>query len=156
MIFAARDAPGTFDALDGLDTLRLDALHREAASELVRSVVLDIDEDVVGRVVLESAGNPLALVELGTSLTPEQHVGEAVLPAPLPLGRDLEARYLRQVRDLDDDVQLFLLVAAAEGSTDASLVTGAAAALGLPSDAARTRNRVASCASNPRPRSATH
>ena len=85
--------------------------------------------------VRRDAGNPMALLELGRDLTPEQLAGRSTLPDPLPLGRRLETKFVRQVRELPAPAQTLLLVAAAEPTGDAHLVYGAAERLGLSPDA---------------------
>ena len=77
----------------------------------------------------------MALLELGRDLTPEQLAGRSTLPDPLPLGRRLETKFVRQVRELPAPAETLLLVAAAEPTGDAHLVYGAAERLGLSPDA---------------------
>ncbi len=137
MVFGMRTAAETTSAIEGLTILDVPGLpHTDAQAVLREAATHPIDDDVADWVTSECRGNPLALVEVATSLTRGQLAGTEVLPQPLPVGRELEAQYLRRVRDLPADAQLFLLVAAAEGSTDASVVREAADHLGLPSSAA--------------------
>ena len=80
-------------------------------------------DDLVGdRIIAETQGNPPALVQLAPELTSDQLAGMSVLPQPLPIGRQLETRFLRQMRSLPADTQTFVLLAAAEPTGDAALV----------------------------------
>ena len=60
---------------------------------------------------------------------------------PVPVGRRLEAHYLRQVRATSDEVQQWLLVAAAEATGHARLIASAAKQLGVSSDCAAEAQR---------------
>src|SRR6478672_3873382 len=61
-VFAARERG---DALSGLPELRVEPLgHRDARTLLESVLPARLDEDVLDRVVLETHGNPLALLEL--------------------------------------------------------------------------------------------
>src|SRR5205807_1767541 len=86
------------DRIAGLPQLRIGGLPREDALALLESVVDgQIDADVGDRILEETGGNPLALVELPAELTPEELSAEATLPDPLPLGARLERKVLGQV-----------------------------------------------------------
>ena len=79
-------------------------------------------DHIRARLLAEACGNPLALVEFGRELTPEQLAGADRLPEPLAINRRLEGRFLRQVGALPLPTQGFLLVAAAEPTGDASSI----------------------------------
>ncbi len=88
------------------------------------------------RIVAETRGNPLALIEIGQGLEPGQLTGSAPLPEPLPLGRRLEQRYLQEIRGLPADTQTLLLAAAADPTGDAALLWRAGLDLGFTAAAA--------------------
>ena len=136
VIFAVRDPSDRVVALEDLPTLELGGLDLAAARALLDTVAQGNLEQLIGtRLFDETRGNPMALLELGRDLTPEQLAGRSTLPDPLPLGRRLETKFVRQVRELPAPAQTLLLVAAAEPTGDAHLVYGAAERLGLSPDA---------------------
>src|SRR6478736_5528208 len=78
-VFTAREVG---DALAGLPELRVEPLgHRDARTLLESVLPARLDEDVLDRVVLETHGNPLALLELPRGLTPIELAGGFGLPA---------------------------------------------------------------------------
>ena len=88
------------------------------------------------RIVAETGGNPLAVVEAARELTPEQLGGLEPLPEPLPVGHRLEKAFVRRVRGLPADTQRLLLLAAADQPGRGDRLWRAAAALGIPESAA--------------------
>ena len=95
-----------------------------------------MDERVADRIVAESHGNPLALLELPHGLTPEELAGRFGLPdAPTLTGR-IEDGFRRRLEPLPAATRRLLLVAAAEPVGDPTLVWRAAARLGVNVDAA--------------------
>ena len=73
MVFAAREPIG---ALGGVAELRLKPLgHRDARALLDSVLPARLDERVLERIVVETRGNPLAIVELPHGLTPAQLAG---------------------------------------------------------------------------------
>ena len=100
-----------------------------------------MDERVADRIVAETHGNPLALLELPHGLTPEELAGGFGLPdAPTLTGR-IEDGFRRRLEPLPMATRRLLLVAAAEPVGDPTLVWRAAARLGVDVDAARARGR---------------
>jgi DNA-binding CsgD family transcriptional regulator len=131
LLFAVRDlamVPGIFERLP---TLHVGGLPEDASLELLSaSAQGPIDGEVARRVVVTTSGCPLALIELAVGLTQEQLLGGLLDSDALPIGRQLQDHFLRQVRGLDAAAQTFLLVAAAESSGDLLLVRRAAFELG--------------------------
>src|SRR5258705_12237893 len=123
MVFAVREPAPRAAVLEGLPELRLSGLDDATAGQLLASAAgPGLDGPVGQRIVAETRGNPLALIEIGHGLAPEQLAGEAPLPEPLPLGRRLEQRYLQEIRGLPADTQTLLLAAAADPTGDAALL----------------------------------
>jgi DNA-binding CsgD family transcriptional regulator len=117
--------------------LRLGPLgRRDARALLVSVLVAPLDEQVLERLVLETRGNPLAILELPHGLTSTQLAGGFGLLAAVPLDQGLEDGFTRRLANLPDDVRLLMLVAAADPTGDAALVSHAAALLGIPESAA--------------------
>ena len=100
-----------------------------------------MDSRVTTRIIDETNGCPLALIELASELTRSQLVGADPLAAPIPISRRLEEHFRRQVDALPSDTQTFLLVAAADTSRDPVLIRRAASALGCDTDAEVTAVR---------------
>ena len=135
-VFAARE-PG--DALAGLPELRVEPLGPRDARTLLDSVLpAPLDEQVLDRIVLETHGNPLALLELPRGLTPAQLAGGFGLPAAVPLSASIEESFTRRLARLPDDARRLLLVAAADPVGDTALVWRAARRLGVPEATAET------------------
>jgi DNA-binding CsgD family transcriptional regulator len=133
MVFAARDPSEDFV---GLPELVVEGLRDADARELLSSVVPGpLDERVRERIVAETRGNPLALLELPRGLSPAQLAGGFGLPAVMPDARSLSGRieesFLRRLETLPADTQLLLLVAAAEPLGDPALMWRAAGRLGI-------------------------
>jgi len=95
-----------------------------------------MDRRVRDRIVAETRGNPLALLELPRGLTPAELAGGFGLPDIMPLASRIERSFLRQVRMLPAQTQRLLLVAAAEPVGDATLLWRAAEQLRIPREAA--------------------
>ncbi len=132
MLFAIREPSEPRISLHGLPDLHVPGLPPGEALDLLSSVVTgDLDDQVGRRIVAETSGNPLALAELGRELTPDQLAGRALLPEPLPVGPRLEARFLRQIRNLPAATQTLLLTAAADATRDPSLLWRAGEDLGF-------------------------
>ena len=84
---------------------------------------------VGARIVAETGGNPLALVEVARELSPAQLAGAEALPEPLPVGGSLEKVFGRRVSRLPPEARLLLAVAAAEPTaSQAAGVAGGRAA----------------------------
>ncbi|HEV2923785.1 MAG TPA: LuxR C-terminal-related transcriptional regulator [Solirubrobacteraceae bacterium] len=132
-VFAARELP---DALAGLPELRVGPLGRRDARTLLVSVLpARLDERVLDRIVLETRGNPLALLELPRGLTPTELAGGFGLPVAVALSASIEESFTRRLARLPGDARRLLLVAAADPVGDTALVWRAARQLGIPESA---------------------
>jgi DNA-binding CsgD family transcriptional regulator len=97
-----------------------------------------LDEPVLERIVMETRGNPLALLELPRGLTPAQLAGGfGVLPS-LPLSARIEENFARRLARLPRDARRLVLLAAAEPLGDPALLWRAAKLLGIRETFART------------------
>jgi DNA-binding CsgD family transcriptional regulator len=136
LVFAARE-PG--DLLAGLPELHVSSLgHRDARTLLESASPAPLDEHVLERIVVETRGNPLALLELPRGLSPTQLAGGFGLPAAVPLSASIEESFARRLASLPGDARRFLLVAAADPVGDPALVWRAARRLGIPESVAET------------------
>jgi DNA-binding CsgD family transcriptional regulator len=124
--------PNTRRDFDGLPELALRGLAEEDARALLnRAVPGRLDDRVRDRIVAETRGNPLALLDLPLSMSAIQLAGgfEPVVATDLP--RHLEDHYLERAGELPEATQRLLLLAAAEPTGDATLVWRAAHGLGI-------------------------
>jgi DNA-binding CsgD family transcriptional regulator/tetratricopeptide (TPR) repeat protein len=137
MLFTVREGEEQAVVFDGLPELTVGGLADDAAYELLAvSAGGPVDPRVGGRIVAETAGNPLALVEFGGELTAGELSGAVPLTGPLRFGGRLEELYLSRVRALPADAQMLLLVAAADQPGDPAKVWRAAGQLGIGPEAA--------------------
>ena len=100
--------------------------HRDARALLESVLPARLDERVLERIVAETRGNPLALLELPRGLTPAQLAGGFGLPAALPLSAGIEESFRRRLAKLPRDARRLLLLAAADPTGDPALVWRAA------------------------------
>jgi DNA-binding CsgD family transcriptional regulator len=129
VLFAARE-PG--DELRGLPEFEVGGLRNGDARALLGSVLrVPLDERVRDRIVAETRGNPLALLELPQGLSPAQLAGGFGVTSALSLSARIEESFLRQLESFPEDTQRLLLVAAAEPLGDPELLWHAAAQLGV-------------------------
>ncbi len=134
MVFAARtgEAGGPAFVPQGLPVLTVGGLDADAARQLLDERGGEtLPGEVAERLVHDTGGNPLALLELPTGLSPGQLKGEAPLPQQLTLTAGVERAFLDRCRRLSEQVQTLLLVAAADATGQAGTVRQAAATLGV-------------------------
>jgi DNA-binding CsgD family transcriptional regulator len=137
MVFAVRESDEE-PLLTGLPELVVHGLgSRDAGGLLDASVPGVLDPGVRDRILAESRGNPLALLELprGLSAT-ELSFGALSAAGATPLVQRLEQGFLRQLTPLPQQSRRLLLAAAAEPVGDVPLLWRAARRLGIRPEAA--------------------
>jgi predicted ATPase len=123
LVFATRDPS---EELTGFPGLVVEGLRNGDARALLGSVLrVPLDERVRERLVAETRGNPLALLELPRGLTPAELAGGFGLPDAPGLAGRIEDSFQRRFARLPAETQRLLLVAAAEAVGDPVLVCGA-------------------------------
>jgi hypothetical protein len=121
----------------GLPELVVEGLRADDARALLGSVIRwPLDEQVRDRIVAETRGNPLALLELPRGLTPAELAGGFGFPRVGTLPDRIEDSFKRQLAPLPPTTRRLLLVAAAEPIGDPGLVWRAAERLGIAVEAA--------------------
>ncbi|HEY6746317.1 MAG TPA: AAA family ATPase [Mycobacteriales bacterium] len=132
LVFAARE-PGP--ELAGLPELVVEGLADADARALLDSALpAPLDARVRDRIVAETRGNPLALLELPRGLTPAELGGGFGLLAAVPTS--VEDSFRRRLDALPAATRTLLLVAATDPVGDPVLVWRAAGLLGVGADAA--------------------
>ena len=132
LVFAGREEPDLTERMAGIPVLHLLGLESDAAVRLMQSALPEpIDPAAASQIVAATGGNPLALLDLARELDARRLTESSLADEPIPVGRHLEAFYLRRVRHLDQDLQRWLLVAAADSTGNVDLIRSAAKELGV-------------------------
>jgi DNA-binding CsgD family transcriptional regulator len=120
------------EELRGFQELAIEGLPDGDARALLGSVLrVPLDERVRERLVAETRGNPLALLELPRGLTSAELAGGFGFLDALGLSGRIEDSFRRRLEALPPDTRRLLLVAAADPVGDPVLVWRAAARLGI-------------------------
>ena len=140
LLFAVRGAAGE-QRFAGLPTLTVDGLTDEDARTLLTAAVPGhLDDRVRDRIIAETGGNPLGLLQLASGLSEAELAGGFAGPPTASrsghLQGQLQDHYVRQVRELPERAQQLMLLAAADPTGDATLLWRAARTMGLRHDAA--------------------
>jgi DNA-binding CsgD family transcriptional regulator len=134
MVFAARE-PG--QELAGLPELVVEGLGGADARALLGTVIRGpLDARVRDRIIAETRGNPLALLELPRGASAAELAGGFGLPDALPLSNRIEESFRRRLEALPTESQRLLLLAAADPIGEPMLVWRAAERLGIGPEAA--------------------
>ncbi len=136
LVFGLRD-PLTMSELDGLPALHVGGLSDDDAHALLTTALPGrMDQRVRDRIIAESRGNPLALLELPRGLSQAELAGGFRTPPVGGLVSRIESSYQRRVGLLPADTRLLLLLASAEPVGQVPLLWRAASRLGISADAA--------------------
>jgi DNA-binding CsgD family transcriptional regulator len=129
LVFATREPGGEYR---GLPELPVGGLRDDDAQELLRSVITGpLDERVRDRIIAETRGCPLALLELPRGVTPAELAGGFGSPGAPGLPGRIEDSFRRRLEVLPAVTQRLMLVAAAEPAGEPALVWRAADRLGI-------------------------
>jgi DNA-binding CsgD family transcriptional regulator/tetratricopeptide (TPR) repeat protein len=136
LLFAVREAAGE-QILPDLPTLTVEGLIAEDARALLTAAVPGhLDQLVRERIVAETWGNPLGLLELAAGMSEAELAGGFAGQPEASLPSRLQDHYLQRVRALPGSAQRLMLLAAADPTGDAALLWRAAPTLDLGRDAA--------------------
>ncbi len=134
MLFAAREGEARRFEAPGLPELQLGGLDPDAGGALLEDQAgAALSPEVRDRLIEGTGGNPLALLEL--PLTEAQLAGTEPLLDPIPISTRVERSYFARVRELPEETQTLVLVAAADDTGDLATVLRAAAQLGAAREA---------------------
>jgi DNA-binding CsgD family transcriptional regulator len=136
MVFATREPDEGNESeeqeLTDLPELAVTGLSDEEARALLSSTLAGpVDDQVLDRLVAETRGNPLALLELPRGLSSAELAGGFGLPTTAALPKRIEESFRRQVAPLPADTRQLLVIAAAEPLGDPVLLWDAAQKLGI-------------------------
>ncbi len=136
MVVTIRE-PSDETAFVGLPDLEVGGLNTSDAGELLDSVIKGpVDRRVRDRIIAETGGNPLALLELPRAWTAAELADGFARSDAVPVAGRLEQAFDRQLEALPVETRRLLLTAAAEPLGDATLLWRAAALLDLDPGAA--------------------
>src|SRR5918997_1368038 len=132
IVFAARE-PG--EELQHLPELEVQGLGEGDARALLASAVrFVLDAQVRDRIVVETRGNPLALLELPRGMTAVELAGGFGVLGGHALPGRIEQSYIRRLNALPEDARHLPLVSAAEPVGDPLLLLRACERLGIAVD----------------------
>ena len=136
LLFAVRETADE-QMFPGLPALTVEGVTDEDARALLTAAVPGhLDERVCDRIVAETRGNPLGLLELARGLNQAELAGGFAGPHTASLPGRLQDHYVQRVRALPEPTQRLMLLAAADPTGDATLLWRAAPTLSLGHDAA--------------------
>jgi DNA-binding CsgD family transcriptional regulator len=128
LVFAARE-PG--EELRDVSELEVHGLDDGDARALLNLTVPFMLHERVQRLIAEAQGNPLALLELPRARTAMGLAGGFGMLGEQTLSGRIEESFIGRLEELDDNVRLLLLVAAAEPVGDPLAMWRAAERLGI-------------------------
>src|SRR5262249_898771 len=129
IVFAARQPGEELRDLPGLEGPGL--LEADSSALLGSAVRFKFDEQLREQILIETRGNPLALLELSRELIATQVPGGLRAHEGEELTGRIEQSFVKRFETLPDDARSLLLVAAAEPLGDPQLLLRASERLGI-------------------------
>lgn len=136
ILFAVRDTSAPFE-IAGIEVVDLPGLAAPDAARLLDDHAPELGGPVRARVLAESVGNPLAIIELGSSRLAAHDADEpdpAEQVRPLPVTRRVQETFRRQIVELPEPTQRALLAAAADTAAPLATIMHVIEALGGAAD----------------------
>ncbi|MEV6037392.1 AAA family ATPase [Nonomuraea sp. NPDC052116] len=123
----------------GLDVLRLSTLDQESVTSLLDAHARGLTGPLRERVLAESRGNPLAVIELATMLNAVQGNGRPTPPphavppptGPPPVAGHVQDAFQAQIAGLPAATRLLLLIAAADDTGSLQMILRVGTLLGV-------------------------
>ena len=115
----------------GLPSLELCGLDLESAAALLEQRGYSVDDELLPWLVRATGGNPLALRDLPTFISPADFASYALRSAPAPVGPALVAAYGQAVAVMPPDTRQAVLIAATLDGADMRVVARALQSAGL-------------------------
>jgi DNA-binding CsgD family transcriptional regulator len=134
LVAAREEEPHAFGGQDVIQ-IRVPRLERGAARALLNDREPELPSAVAETLLDAAGGNPLALLELPSSLTREQREGVAPLDEPLHPGAGLQRAFARRIGRLPDPARESLLAAATAFTPAMGPIVAACETLGIESGA---------------------
>ena len=136
LLFAVREGADQrlFSALPSLTLAGL--TEEDSRALLAASIPSRLDDHVRDRIVAETCGNPLGLLELPRGMTAAELAGGFGVPTGTTVPSRIEDEYLRRIKALPESTQRLLVIAAADATGDSALLWRAMHSLGVGRDAA--------------------
>jgi predicted ATPase len=120
LVFGGREVSAELEALP---EMAVDGLAPADARALLATVLqTPLAAAVVDQIIAETAGNPLALLELPKGLTPGELATGFLVPGARRLSARVEESFRRRAEDLPREARRLVLVASAEPLGDPALV----------------------------------
>lgn len=132
MLFAVRETSMPFE-IAGVEVVDLSGLAEPYAARLLDDHAPELIGPVRTRVLAESGGNPLAIIELGSARLAAPDVDEsdpAEQVGPLPVTRRVQEAFRHQIVELPEPTQRALLVAAADTAAPLAVILHVIESLG--------------------------
>ena len=126
-IATVRDEASGSMAPTGLAELEIGPLDLANSSALLQRSYSTLRRRAAQEVLAVADGNPLALIELGRTLTQESHVRGALGQPNLPLSNRLASIYGSRLEQLRENTRELLLLAALDGSGSLQVIFDASA-----------------------------
>ena len=129
-IILGRRLGHSVERLEELPRLELGGLGPEDSRQLLERRGVHVPEHRLTSLVAATGGNPLALMDLPSLLTPDDIDGVVPPLEPVPVGARLQEAYGRTLRELSVETREALLVAAILENAEVQLLAAALAGLG--------------------------
>ncbi len=132
MLFAVRETSMPFET-PGVKVVHLSGLAATDAARVLDGHAPELADPLRARVLEESAGNPLAIIELGSIRREADDTGlsdPAGMVGTLPVPRRVQEAFRRQIAELPEPTRRALLVAAADSAAPLATILRVVEALG--------------------------